>query len=382
MAVGLGAFFAGRHASAVKGTGRVPTPSTAARALAVASATPSPGATGVPPDQVVTLRFSSRIAGVSGLPAFDPPVKGTWTQVGPDTVTFAAAAPFVPTSTETLVVPAGTSGPAGAGGTRLAAPVTLSFTVAQASTERLQQLLAELNYLPLSFTPSAGLASPIEAATAQAGTFAWRWPGTPVSLTSLWTEGAEDVITKAAVMNFENQHGLAADGLAGRRVWSALLADFASGRVNADPYTYVFVSKQLPEALTLFENGAPVMVNVPVNTGAPGADTVDGTYPVFEHVTSSRDEGDQPRRQHLRRPERALGQLLRGGRRAARVRPGDVRIPPEQRVRRDAHPGGGAALAAHPDRHPGHRGRTGQLNTGAAGSSAAVRSRTRAADSR
>ena len=63
----------------------------------------------------------------------------------------------------------------------------------------------------------AVLASPIEAATAQTGTFAWRWPGTPPDLISLWTEGAENVITKGAVMSFESQHGLTADGLAGRR---------------------------------------------------------------------------------------------------------------------------------------------------------------------
>ena len=54
------------------------------------------------------------------------------------------------------------------------------------------------------------------------------------------------------------------------------------------------MSKQLPETLTLFENGAPTMVGIAVNTGAPGADTVDGTYPVFEHVTSSRMQGTNP----------------------------------------------------------------------------------------
>ena len=176
----------------------------------------------------------------------------------------------------------------------LAAPATVTFTVAQASTERLQQLLAQLGYLPVTFTPKAPLSSPSLATTAQAGTFSWRWPGTPASLASLWTEGAEDVITKGAVMNFENQNGLAVDGVAGKEVWSTLLADLATAKINADPYTYVFVSKQLPEALTLFENGVPKLVNIPVNTGAPGADTTDGTYPVFEHVVSSRMQGTNP----------------------------------------------------------------------------------------
>ena len=111
---------------------------------------------------------------------------------------------------------------------------------------------------------------------------------------ALWSEGYENVITKGAVMDFENQNGLTVDGLAGARVWTELLADVASGKVDADPYTYVVVSKQLPESLTVFDNGAPALANIPVNTGAPGADTVDGTFPVFEHVTSSRMQGTNP----------------------------------------------------------------------------------------
>jgi peptidoglycan hydrolase-like protein with peptidoglycan-binding domain len=205
-----------------------------------------------------------------------------------------AAAPFIPTATEKLVIPAGSSGPRGRSGQVLDAPKTLSFTVTQASTERLQQMLAQLGYLPLTFTASAPLSSPVQAMSPQAGTFRWRWPGTPPTLASLWTEGTENVITKAAVMNFENQNGLTVDGVAGQEVWTALLADIVNGKVNADPYTYVLVSKVLPENLTLYENGTPKIVNTPVNTGAPGADTADGTYPVFEHVVSSRMQGTNP----------------------------------------------------------------------------------------
>jgi lipoprotein-anchoring transpeptidase ErfK/SrfK len=95
-------------------------------------------------------------------------------------------------------------------------------------------------------------------------------------------------------MNLENQNGLTVDGLAGTRVWSTLLADLSANKMNGYPYTYVSVSKQLPEALTLFENGVPTIVNTPVNTGVPGADTADGTFPVFEHVVSSRMQGTNP----------------------------------------------------------------------------------------
>ena len=275
------------HAGAVTATTR-PDP------LTVVSSIPAAGATNVPSNQLVTVHLSAPVTSAAGMPAFNPPVKGSWTRVGPTSLSFVAAAPFIPTTTETLDIPAGSAGPHGAGGQVLAAPATITFTVAQASTERLQQLLAQLGYLPVTFTARTPLSSPTLAVTAQAGTFNWRWPGTPVSLTSLWTEGAEDVITKGAVMNFENQNGLAVDGVAGKEVWSTLLADIAAGKTNANPYTYVYVSKQLPESLTLFENGVPKLVDVPVNTGAPGADTVDGTYPVFEHVVSSRMQGTNP----------------------------------------------------------------------------------------
>ncbi|HXQ62890.1 MAG TPA: L,D-transpeptidase family protein [Acidimicrobiales bacterium] len=271
-----------------------PATKTAARALALVSTTPANGATNVPSDQVVTVRLSRPVDGVAGMPTFDPPVSGAWTKTGPRALSFSATAPFIPTTTETLVFPAGDAGPRSTDGLVLSAPATVTFTVAQGSTERLQQLLAQLDYLPLSFTPTGPPPSPTGSVIAQAGTFAWRWPATPSSLTSLWSEGYENVITKAAVMTFENQNGLAVDGLAGPKVWTALLADLAAGKVDTVPYTYAFVSKQLPENLTLYENGAAVLADIPVNTGAPGADTVDGTYPVFEHVVASRMKGTNP----------------------------------------------------------------------------------------
>jgi peptidoglycan hydrolase-like protein with peptidoglycan-binding domain len=283
-----------RHRSQPQRGGKNETPAQAAQPFAVVSTVPATGATAVPSDQVVTVRLSAPVAGTSGMPMFNPPVSGVWTKSGPTSLSFRAAAPFLPTTTETLAIPAGAAGPHSTSGAVLAEPVIVAFSVAQASTERLQQLLAQLDYLPLSFTSSGPFTSPNEAMTAQGGTFAWRWANTPPSLTALWTEGYENVITKGALMSFENQNGLAVDGLAGPRVWSAMLSDIAAAKVNADPYTYVFVSKAPPQSLTVFENGAPVLANIPVNTGAPGADTTDGTFPVFEHVTSSRMQGTNP----------------------------------------------------------------------------------------
>ncbi len=160
--------------------------------------------------------------------------------------------------------------------------------MAQARLIELQQLLAELNYLPLSFTPSA----PVKTRRRPP----WRNRERVRLALAKYSDVAHLPVERrlrerhrlgGAVMNFENQNGLAVDGLAGTRVWSALLSDVESGKMDADPYTYVFVTKQLPESLTLFSNGTPALFDIPVNTGAPGADTTDGTYPVFEHVTTT-----------------------------------------------------------------------------------------------
>lgn len=62
---------------------------------------------------------------------------------------FSPSAPFVPTVTYTLTVPGGSRGVVAADGEALAAKDTVTFTIAGSIT-RLQQLLAELGYLPLS----------------------------------------------------------------------------------------------------------------------------------------------------------------------------------------------------------------------------------------
>ena len=297
VAVGAGAYVLGRgdrsssaHSSTTFPTATAPS----ATPLTVVSTVPADGAKDVPADQVLTVTLSASVARATGLPQLTPPVPGTWRRSGPRALTFAAAAPFVPTTTETMTIPAGADGMRSASGAVLVTPVTVTFAVAQASTERLQQLLAGLNYLPLSFTPAGSAPAPAEAATAQAGTFVWRWPGVPPEFSAVWTEGAENAITKGALMSFQRQHGLQVDGIAGQRVWTALLADATAHRVNAEPYVDVLVSKQVPQTLTLYDNGAPVLSGVAVNTGAPGADTVDGTFPVFEHVPSSRMQGTNP----------------------------------------------------------------------------------------
>ena len=86
-AVGAGAYIAGKHLadpahpSTAPGAG---TPTTiGARALTVVSSVPANGATDVPSNQVVTLHLSAPVAASSAMPAFDPPVAGSWATGGP-----------------------------------------------------------------------------------------------------------------------------------------------------------------------------------------------------------------------------------------------------------------------------------------------------------
>src|SRR5664280_2371237 len=260
--------------------------------LDVVSISPVDGAAGVPSDTTIAVQFSEPLAAHSPLPTLTPPVAGTWQRATPTTLDFVASAPLVPSSTETLTVPAGSGGVVSDGGIALGQAATVHFSVAAGSTLRLQQLLAQLGYLPVSFSPAGPLTAPQELAQPQEGTFTWRFTE-PASLVSLWTPGTANVVTKAAVMSFENKHNIQADGEAGPGVWSQLLADASAGSIDTDAYNYVYVSKTLPQRATVYSNGAAVYSTL-ANTGVPAAETASGTFPVFEHLTVTTMSGTNP----------------------------------------------------------------------------------------
>ncbi len=262
------------------------------RPLAIVSVSPVDGATSVASDATLTVQFSEPLATHTPMPSLNPPVAGSWQLLTPTTVAFVAAAPLIPTSTETLTVPAGTGGVESAGGVTLGQGASVRFTVAAGTTLRLQQLLAQLGYLPVGFAPAGVVTAPQELAQPQEGTFTWRF-AEPASLVSQWTPGSSNVLTKGAVMTFEDTHGMTADGQAGPAVWSALLADAAAGKVDGGAYNYVYVSKALPERVTVYSNGASVYTTL-ANTGVTGADTAVGTFPVFEHLTVTTMSGTNP----------------------------------------------------------------------------------------
>jgi peptidoglycan hydrolase-like protein with peptidoglycan-binding domain len=290
------AYAVGKSTSDPKGGGGTTTTvKTVVDPLAVSSTSPATGDKTAAGNADISITFSSPVKLGSHTPTLTPAVAGTWIQAGPTTIRYDLAAPLIPASNEVVTIPGGSSGlQARDGATLPAAGSSFSFTVADGDVLRLQQLLAQLNFLPVSFTATAPAPTGKDLTQPAIGTFAWRWSTLPAELTSQWTQGTETIITKAAVEMFENQNGLTVDGLAGPEVWSTLLADVAANKVDTVPYVYVLVSKVLPENLTLYNNGVAQYANIPVNTGAPGADTQDGTFAVFEHVTSSEMKGTNP----------------------------------------------------------------------------------------
>jgi peptidoglycan hydrolase-like protein with peptidoglycan-binding domain len=157
------------------------------------------------------------------------------------------------------------------------------------STTRLDELLAQLGYLPLTWAPSAGQMVPAAndaagqlaaARNAPRGQFTWK-SGYPSELRRFWRDGTtRGLILQGAVMAFEQQHGLKADGIAGSKVWDALLTAVADHDVNNNGYTYAIASEGDPETLTIWHNGRQVL-QTDANTGIPASPTTIGTSPVY-----------------------------------------------------------------------------------------------------
>jgi peptidoglycan hydrolase-like protein with peptidoglycan-binding domain len=269
---------------------------TPATPLTAVSMTPATGSTDVPSDATLSVVFSTPLAAHTPTPTLTPPIPGAWELVTPTTLAFVATSPLVPSTTETISLPAGPTGITSANGKHLAVASSSQFSVASGSTLRLQQLLAQLGYLPLSFTPAGPLAAPQEAANAQEGTFNWRSPE-PASLQGLWAPGSANTITRGAVMAFESHHDFKTDGSAGPAVWTQLLADVAAGALNTAPYNYVVVSRASPETTTVYSNGAEVYSTL-ANTGVAGAPTDPGTFPVFARYTVTTMSGTNPDGSH------------------------------------------------------------------------------------
>ena len=275
-----------------------------APALHVTSVTPGSSASNVNGTNLIEVNFSAPLADDSQLPRLTPAVPGSWNVQG-SSATFTPATGYAEDTTVTLSIPAGSAGmrsaagaKAGAGG-YLAVGFIRKFTTGSYSTLRLEQLLAQLGYLPLTWTPSGPAIQPSDAAeqlaaaySPPAGTFSWQ-SGYPSVLGTLWSEGSDNMIVTGAIRAFQNQEGLTMDGEAGQQVWSYLLKAVADGHDNGDGYTYALASQSEPETLTIWHDGRQVLQS-PANTGIPAAPTADGTFPVYEKLPFQIMQGTNP----------------------------------------------------------------------------------------
>jgi len=161
------------------------------------------------------------------------------------------------------------------------------------STLRIQQLLAQLGYLPLTFSGTPFTPVP-SAALAQPGSFSWKWSTLPANFTSLWLQGQPNVIDTGAVMAFESQHNLTTDGIAGPQVAQTLLAAATSTTSDSDVhYDFVEVSENLPEQAAVWQDGTQVYSTL-ANTGVSSAPTATGTWPVYSRYLTTTMSGYNP----------------------------------------------------------------------------------------
>jgi hypothetical protein len=263
----------------------------------VVSVSPGNGVTGVNGASPVTVTYSGSVAKHTPLPTLSPSIAGSW-QVSGDTATFTPQVGYTEDTQVTVNIPA----PAG---TATTAATNISFTTGQYSGLRLDQLLSQLGYIPLTWAPisttgyiaatdaSAQLAAAYDP---PAGTFSFD-SGYPAALTSQWSAGTDNEIINGAVRTFEFDQGLKIDGDAGPQVWSDLLTAIAKGQQNQHGYTYVYVNQAGTETLDLYHNGQ-LAITSPVNTGIAASPTVDGTFPVYLRYQVTQMQGFNPDGSH------------------------------------------------------------------------------------
>jgi peptidoglycan hydrolase-like protein with peptidoglycan-binding domain len=269
----------------------------AAKPVSVVSFSPALHTHGVNGADPVSVTFSQPLAADSPMPSLSPSVPGSWKRTGADTVEFVPTQGFPEQTRVRVLVPAGSAGVRSASGGLLATRAVDRFWTGSYSTMRAEQLLAQLGYLPLTWSgatvPASDANAQLSAAYAPpSGSFSWD-PGYPSELMDMWSSGQANEVLTGAVMAFESDHGLAMDGVAGPEVWHALLSAVASGDDNTHGYTYALASQVPPESLTVWHDGKEIFRSL-ANTGIPAAPTTVGTAAVYLKYTFQIMRGKNP----------------------------------------------------------------------------------------
>ncbi len=244
---------------------------------------------------IVRLHFNA-VVSASRLPRLvvRPALSTKWQQIGPRAVQAVATSKLRPQVKYVIETPSTMSC---ASTCHFDTLRSLSTNIATNVTWE-EQLLAETNYLPLSFTPSVQNADP---GSQEPGTFTWSYPQLPTTLSSQWRVGVDNVLVTGALMAFQNANNLPTTGVADPTTWNDLVNAAEAGQVDAQSYNYVSVSETQPETLTLYVAGVSTFHTL-VNTGISVSPTALGTFPVYLRYTSQTMSGTNPDGSHYSDP--------------------------------------------------------------------------------
>jgi len=257
------------------------------------SVSPGNGSTGVNGAAPITVTYSGLVTKDTPLPTLSPDIAGSW-QISGDKAIFTPQLGFTEGTHVTVVVPA-------LEGTTTAAATSFKFTTGRYSALRLDELLSQLGYIPLTWTPAdpsgdipatdprAQLSAAYDAPS---GTFNFN-SGYPRALTGMWSAGTSNEIIDGAIRTFEYDQNLTMDGNAGKQVWSRLFTAIAKNEQNQHGYTYVWVTQAGTEHLDLYHNGKLAITSA-ANTGIAASPTADGTFPVYLRYTVTQMQGFNP----------------------------------------------------------------------------------------
>jgi hypothetical protein len=276
-----------------------PAPLAPLRLVSISPASGARAANGAGP---ITVTYNRPLPAPASLPRLSPAIAGTWRRTG-DAAVFTPVTGYPAGTRVTVTV-------AGGGNTRDRSGQSVIFTTGEYRTLRLQQVLAQLGYLPLTWTRAAGATAPARNSAAQlaaayappAGDFGWQ-QGYPAQLRGFWQPGSANTLDKGAITGFEADHGLPTDGVAGTAVWTALLRAAAADQRNTRGYSYAIASQHLPETLTIWHDGKRVFTS-PTNTGISVAPSPVGTFPVYEKLPFQIMQGTNPDGSHYADPVR------------------------------------------------------------------------------
>jgi hypothetical protein len=278
------------HSAQASATGSAAATHAAAPPLRVLSATPADGTGRVNGANPITVTFNEPLPATASLPRLSPAVAGTWQRSGDEAI-------FTPQDG----YPAGThvrvTVSAGDGGDR--SGYSSAFVTGQYSTLRLQQILAQLGYLPMTWRPTLGGVTPGSAAAQLTaayapppGSFTWKG-GYPSELHSFWQAGSANMLDNGAIAGFEADHGMQVNGDVSPAVWTALLKAAAANERDTHGYSYAIASEASPETLTIWHDGRQVFSSL-ANTGIPEAPTATGTFFVYEKLPFQVMQGTNP----------------------------------------------------------------------------------------